>query len=204
MKLVFSFALVLHRPFDSAPPESKSEFRLDGRVLNPFPKPGGIFVFVNLPPGTVSIRCPGYQNTVVNVGIGQVRHICLYPDSRYNPPPRWRAETVKRSSGGTCWIRDPSCEIRLLTYEREKQTACLYARPGFVGGSFLFSLGDAREPALILEKQPPNLYFLSELKKDYAGGTACRIYPGRADDDGNCCLIVPENSDFSNALVEEG
>ncbi|OCN02801.1 hypothetical protein A7X67_02795 [Clostridium sp. W14A] len=204
MKLVFSCALVLHRPFDSAPPESEPEFRMDGRVLNPFPKPGGIYVFVDLPPGAVSIRCPGYQNAAADVETGQVRHICLYPDSRYNPPVGWQIVTAKAKPGGIRWIRDNSCEIRLLTNEREKQTICLYARPGFIGGSLLFSRDNVREQALILEKQPPNRYFLSELKGDYTGGTACRIYPGRGDDSGNCRLIIPQNMDFSSLIVEEG
>lgn len=204
MKLVFSFALVLHRPFDSAPPESYPEFQMDGCALNPFPKPGGIYIFVNLPPGKVSIRCPGYQNVEVDVQTGQVRHICFYPDSRYDPPPGWRAETIKISSGRTCWVRDQACEIRLLSYEQEKQAAHLYARPGFVGGSLLLSRDNVSEQAFILEKQPPNLYFLSELKGDYTGGAVCRIYPGRGDDSGDCRLIIPQNMDFSDTLVEEG
>lgn len=204
MKLVFSYALVLHRPFDSAPPEANPEFRMDGCVLKPFLKPGGICVFVNLPPGPVSIRCPGYQNAAADVETGQVRHICLYPDSRYDPPAGWQAATAKAKPGRIGWIRDNSCEIRLLTYEQEKQTACLYARPGFVGGSLLFSRDNVREQALILEKQPPGRYFLSELKRDYTGGTACRIYPGRGDDSGDCRLIIPQNMHFSNLIVEEG
>ncbi|WP_411676829.1 hypothetical protein [Caproicibacter sp.] len=204
MKLHFSFALVLHRPFDSAPPESEPEFRMDGRVLNPFPKPGGIYVFVNQPPGPVSVLCPGYRTVVADICSGQIKHICLDPTGRYDPPPGWQLRTVKTVPGHTCWIRDSSCEIRLLTYEREKQTARLYARPGFVGGSLLFSRDNVREQAFILEKQPPNLYFLSNLKEDYAGGKACRIYPGKADDSGDCRLIIPQSLEFSDALVEEG
>lgn len=204
MKLVFSFALVLHRPFDSVSPESEPEFRMDGCVLHPFPKPGGIYVFINQSPGMVSVRCPGYQNAAVDIEAGQVKHICLYPAGGYDPPPGWRAGSVKVKPGSLCWIRDRSCEIRLLTYERKKQTARLYARPGFVGGSLLFFRDSVLEQALILEKQPPNLYFFSELKGDYTGGTACRIYPGRADDEGNCSLIIPQYIDFSDALLEEG
>ncbi|QNK40459.1 hypothetical protein [Caproicibacter fermentans] len=120
------------------------------------------------------------------------------------PPVGWQIVTAKAKPGGISWIRDNSCEIRLLTNEREKQTICLYARPGFIGGSLLFSRDNVREQALILEKQPPNRYFLSELKGDYTGGTACRIYPGRGDDSGNCRLIIPQNMDFSSLIVEEG
>lgn len=204
MKLIFSFALVLHRPFDSAPPESKPEFRMDGRPIHSFAKDGGIYVFVSQPSGTVSIQCPQYQDVTVKVESGQVKHVCLYPNSQYDPPPGWQSKIVQTNPGRICWIRDPSCEIRLITYERENQAVSLYARPGFVGGSLLFSCDKEQEQALILEKQPPNQYLLSRLTNDYTGGTACRIYPGRADDNGDCCLIIPRNMDFSKLSVEEG
>lgn len=204
MKHVFSFAMVLHRPFDSAPPESTPEFKMDRFALNPFHKLGGIYVFINQPPGKIFIRCPGYQDAEADIQAGQVKHICLYPEEKYDPPAGWLAKTVEYRPKSICWIRDLSCEIRLSAFDREKSAVQLYAHPGFVGGCLLFSRDKAQEIALILEKQPPNHYFLSELKNDYTNAIVSKVYPGKADKNGKCRLVFPQGTNSSEQLEKEG
>ena len=117
------------------------------------------------------------------------------------PPSGWRAYSGKGLPGEYCW-EDPGCNLRLLSWDADRKAAQIRARPWIQGGMLRFSKGNESCPALILEKQPPDLFFTGDLPWEPVPGPLERVWMGKTDPFGNYTIILPVGM-FPDHLEQE-
>lgn len=203
MNLAFSYAVILHRAYDSSPPEKAAVFRADDRVLRPYGKPNGLYVFVDAAEQEVVIDCAGYQTEKLLPKMGEVHHVFLYPNRTYNPPNGWHVLPLNLPPNAVCFRQDKRFNVRLVAVDFEEMAVRLRAKPGFIGGALQLSHDSFVQIAMITGKKPPDLYYLDSLDKDVLGGAVSDInvekgYIARADAFGNCVLVLPNGYQLEN------
>lgn len=201
MMNVFSFAIVLRRVYDSEAPEEKTVFSHETGLFSPLEKPGGLYVFINQPIRPVTIRCPGYLEARVQPQFQKTSFCALFPGPGHMPPSGWRAYPGKEAPGEYSW-KDPGCSLRLLAWDAGRKAAKIQARPWIQGGMLRFSNGNETCPALILEKQPPDLFFMGDLPWMPSPGPVERVWMAKTDSSGNYALVLPEGL-FPDQLEQE-
>ena len=188
MNLSFSFALMLHRVFDSAPPEKDAVFEAGGRRLRPHSKPGGLAVFVDeeLPEEQILVRCPGYLDAWVTPVAKMVVHLRLFPAKGYLAPSGWEITLGHAPPGsGRFWF-DPAYRVRLIS-RVTPDVLQLQVRPGFVGGCLGWS---ETEYAMIIEKNPPDRFRLDAVWPEQVEQVQ-KGYAALADEQGDYALVAP-------------
>lgn len=192
MRHSFSFAVTLHRVFDSMPPKAEASFYSGNHQISPVQKPNGLYVFLHDTANPLTIVCKGFTHASVNVEKGKVTPVVLYPDQYFATPPGWRLIHGNGESDRLLYVIDDRYEPKLLEHSVEQGFVRIRSRKGFAGGCLLFEAGSQKEIALILEKQSPDIFYISKLERDYTNGALRRIYCTRTDTDGEFYLVVPE------------
>lgn len=191
MTNLFSFAIALRRAYDSEPPEEKALFFHETGIFSPLGKPDGLYVFINQPVQPVTIRCPGYLEVQIEPQFQKISFCTLFPRPGYVPPSGWKAYPGKGLPGEYAW-KDPGCNLRLLSWDAGRNAAQIRSRPWIQGGILRFSKGNETCPALILEKQPPDLFFIGDLPWTPDPGPVERVWMAKTDSSGNYAIVLPE------------
>lgn len=199
MNLAFSFAIILHRVYDSLPPESGALFYTDGRRLSPYAKAGGLYVFVDEPEQTVAINCGGFQREEIFAKSGQTYHVFLYPNCLYNPPIGWVVQPVKLLPNAIDFQPDDRFTVRVLGSSFAAGTIRLRSKPHFIGGALRLRCGEITRTVLIIGKEAPYLYYLTDFSGvDFGGAPTIdkveKGYVARGDALGNGTMVLRENS----------
>lgn len=191
MTNLFCFAIALRRAYDSEPPEEKALFFHETGIFSPLGKPDGLYVFINQPVQPVTIRCPGYLEVQIEPQFQKISFCTLFPGPGYVPPSGWKAYPGKGLPGEYAW-KDPDCNLRLLSWDAGRNAAQIRSRPWIQGGILRFPKGNETCPALILEKQPPDLFFIGDLPWTPDPGPVERVWMAKTDSSGNYAIVLPE------------
>lgn len=189
----FSFAITLHRAFDSEPPKAKAVFYSESKQLYPIEKPNGLYVFLEGAENPLTIICAGFKPESINISAGNIAPVALYPNSMFAAPTGWKLIRASGDPEKFVYCIDTRYELKLAEYTPEKGFARIRSRKGLTGGCLLFSTNIKKEIALILEKQSPDRFYLNGLSYDYSGGTVQRVFCARTDAQGKYYLAVPES-----------
>lgn len=203
MNTAFAFAVALRRVYDSGAPEIPARFFAGDCLLHPLEKGNGLYVFLK-PAEKITVHCRGYLPASVAVKPGEVAFVALYPGPRYNAPQGWSCIAGEAFPGEVlCWP-DPRYQIRMAGWDAAKGAAQLLARPGFCGGTLLFGDGVEAAAALILEKEPPDTYYLAVPGGQLPGGMVRRAWTAMADEEGNYIGVAPERFSCGEPLRGRG
>lgn len=189
-----AFAVTLQRSFDSAALEAAARFYGGGSILNPVEKTGGLYVFTDIPVCEITVEFPGMQTAKAAPKLGECLPVCLYEGKGFRAPHGCRLAEFAAKPHERLYIASDENSMRVI--ESGDGRARLAVRRGSpVGGWLMFKREGGRdEPAFILEKRPPDQYYLLGHSGGFDGGTASRIYVGKADENGVCRIVLP--SDF--------
>lgn len=190
LTLQFSFAIVVHRVFDSAPPEHQPVFLSNGKKLKAYQKPGGVYVFVDEKAGEIEIICKGYQNERVFAQEGAEIHARLYPDGAYVPPSGWTCYQMQAQPGELVFCADTSYHVRLIEKPKKREAVRFWSKPGIVGGCLSWKTPQGEEIAMIVQKTPPDFYYLDKPLTD--GGDFKKGYLARAMSNHAAFLVAPD------------
>lgn len=204
MTHTWSFTVRLLRVFDSGAPEHTAAFWSGTGRLFPQTKPDGVYVFIDGERADrVRVGCPGYLPAEFEAEAGKIIAVPLYPACGYCPPPEWRATSGCAPPGTLCW-EDPRFDLRMLGWDVKNCGAYIRARPGFLGGMLLFSNDTGAFPALVIGKQPPELFLLDALPPQLAECGAKRVWAARSGPDQNYVVVTPENFSPGQPVWKEG
>lgn len=191
-----AFAVTLQRSFDSAPLQG-ARFYAGGDPLSPVEKPNGLYVFTDVPACPVRAELAGMQSALISPRLGECVHVCLYEGKGFAAPYGYRVADFAVTPHERLHIVSLGDGARVT--ESADGKARLALRRGVpVGGWLMFTRENGGgEASFILEKRPPDIYYLSGHNGGFEGGSARRIYVGKADENGICRIVLP--GDFPDA-----
>lgn len=192
MRQEYSGLVVVRRGFDSAPIGQEVSFWAGNRRVTASRKADGAHLLLRAPYRALEVRCPGYQPGRFTLQPEAVSFVWLYPDSRFSCPAGWSVLHWQGPPGQLLFCPDERYTLRLLESDLLSGWVRLWTRPGFVNGCLLLS--DAQDARLvrILEKRPPDRFYLDRLDRSFDGGRVVRGYAARADSTGDAVFVLPE------------
>ncbi len=192
MRLERSGLAIVRRGFDAAPAGQEVSFWDGDRKIEPLRKAGGVYLFLEASSQPLEVRCLGYQPVRLIPRREQLSYVWLYPDSQFSCPVGWTLLHWQGPPGQVLFCPDERYTLRLLEADLLSCWVRLWTRPGFVNGCLLFSDGQDAWLSRVLEKRPPDRFYLDRLDRLPDGGRVALGYAARADHTGHAVFVLPE------------
>ncbi len=199
ISVTYSFSIVLHRVFDSAPPEAAATFFRGDREIKAHKKSQDLYAFTNENTTSVLIKCPGYLDETVNIVSKGLNHVFLYPSVHYIPPKGYDMIINKSEIDELLYFVEDNNPIQ---WDGTSGADChtLKLKTPFVGGGLYYETDTWA--GFVTEKISPNLYLVDTMIASTEGSRELqRLYAARADDDGRYALIVRTGASVRQVFI---